>query len=144
MTRGIRRRKHFRDMIRKTGGIGIAIENNCAIEFIDRRFYKVISSQSYSRDYRVYKSGGEVVAEQIRQERQLAPVESLSHRPGPLDYRDSGVREMAFLDESSSTLPEPILSDPGTPWSPCNPQGERLENKVGAVVPILDARRYCQ
>ncbi len=80
MTRGIPRRKHFRDMIRKTGGIGIAIENNCAIEFIDGRFYRVISSKNYSRAYRVYTSGGEVVAEQIHQEKQLAPVESLTHR----------------------------------------------------------------
>jgi hypothetical protein len=40
MTRGIPWRKHFRNLIRKTGGIGIAIENNCAIEFIDGRFYK--------------------------------------------------------------------------------------------------------
>ncbi|MGA8212408.1 MAG: peptidase E [Candidatus Sulfotelmatobacter sp.] len=78
MTRGIPRRRHFRDMIRKTGGIGIALENNCAIEFIDGRFYKVISSKSYSRAYRVYKCGGEVVAEQIRQQKQLAPLESLS------------------------------------------------------------------
>ena len=51
MTRGIPRRKHFREMIRKTGGLGIAIENNCAIEFIDGRFYRVISSKSYSRAY---------------------------------------------------------------------------------------------
>jgi dipeptidase E len=83
MTRGIPRRKHFRDMIRKTGGVGIAIENNCAIEFIDGRFYKVISSKGYSRAYRVCKRGGEVMAEQIRQEKQLALVESLSHRPRP-------------------------------------------------------------
>jgi hypothetical protein len=46
MTRGIPRRKHFRDMSQKTGGIGIAIENNCAIEFIDGRFYRVISSKA--------------------------------------------------------------------------------------------------
>jgi|SRR5580658_262309 dipeptidase E len=78
MTRGIPRRKHFREMIQKTGGIGIALENNCAIEFIDGRFYRVISSKTYSRAYRVFKSGGEVVAEQIRQEKQLAPVESLA------------------------------------------------------------------
>jgi|ERR1700730_17442605 dipeptidase E len=77
MTRGIPRRKHFRDMIRKTGGVGIAIE------FIDGRFYKVISSKGYSRAYRVCKRGGEVMAEQIRQEKQLALVESLSHRPRP-------------------------------------------------------------
>jgi len=80
MTRGIPRRKHFRDMIRKTGGMGIAVENNCAIEFIDGRFYKVLSSKDYSRAYTVYKSGGEVVSRQIRQEKQLAHVESLRHR----------------------------------------------------------------
>jgi dipeptidase E len=80
MTRGVPRRKHFRDMIRKTGGTGIAIENNCAIEFIDGRLYRVISSKSYSRAYRLYKKGREVVAEQILQEKQLAPVECLSHR----------------------------------------------------------------
>jgi dipeptidase E len=82
MTRGVPRRKHFRDMIRKTGGVGIAIENNCAIEFIDGRFYKIVRSKSYARAYRVYKSGGDVVAEQIRPQKQLALVESL-HRPRP-------------------------------------------------------------
>jgi len=82
MTLGIPRRQHFREMIGKVGGTGIAIENNCAIEFIDGRYYRVIRSKSYSRAYRVYKSSGEVVAEQIRQEEQLAPVEFLS-RPRP-------------------------------------------------------------
>jgi dipeptidase E len=77
MTLGIPRRKHFREMIRKTGGIGIAIENNCAIEFVDGRFYRVIRSKSNSRAYRVYKGGGDVVTEQIRPQRQLAPIESL-------------------------------------------------------------------
>jgi len=66
MTRGIPRRKHFRGMIRRTGGTGIAIENNCAIVFRDGRIYKVIRSKSYARAYRVYKRGGEVIAEQIR------------------------------------------------------------------------------
>jgi dipeptidase E len=80
MTRGIPRRKHFRDMIQKTGGIGIAIENNCAIEFIDGRFYRVISSKANARAYRVYKRCGEVIAKQIRQEKQLAPVKSLARR----------------------------------------------------------------
>jgi dipeptidase E len=83
MTLGIPRRKHFRDMIRKIGGVGIAIENNCAIEFIDDRFYKVIGSKNYSQAYRLYKSGGEVIAEQIRRERILAPIELLTHRTRP-------------------------------------------------------------
>jgi dipeptidase E len=75
-TLGVPRRKHFRDMIRKTGGMGIAIENNCAIEFIDGQ-YRVLRSKLYARAYRVYKNGGEVIAEQIRREKQLAPVETL-------------------------------------------------------------------
>ncbi len=82
MTRGVPRRKHFRDMIRKTGGIGIAIENNCAVEFIDGRFYRVVRSKPYARAYRVSRSGGEVVAEQIRQQKQLASVEFLTPRSG--------------------------------------------------------------
>jgi dipeptidase E len=82
MTRGVPRRRHFREMIRKTGGIGIAIENNCAVEFIDGEFYKVISSKSCSRAYKVYKRGSEVVAEQIRQQKQLAPIEFLNRRAG--------------------------------------------------------------
>src|SRR5713226_3636743 len=77
-TRGITRRKDFRNMIDKTGGIGIAIENNCAVEFIDGRFYRVISSKNYARAYTVYKSRGKVVAKQIRQQKQLAPVEWLA------------------------------------------------------------------
>jgi dipeptidase E len=78
-TRGIPRRKDFREMIRKASGMGIAIENNCAIEFIDG-FYKVISSKSSARAYKVYKTGGEVIAQQIRQEKRLAPVKFLHRR----------------------------------------------------------------
>jgi len=79
-TRGIPRRKAFREMIRGIGGIGIAIENNCAMEFIDDRFYRVITSKSYARAYRLYKSDGDVVAEQIPREERLAPLEFLTHR----------------------------------------------------------------
>jgi dipeptidase E len=66
-TRGVPRRKDFRDMIGKIGGVGIAIENNCAIEFIDGQIYKVIRSKSHARAYKVYKQGRQVVAGQIRQ-----------------------------------------------------------------------------
>ena len=79
-TRGVPRRKHFRKMIRKVGGMGIAMENNCAIEFTDGRFYRVISSKSHAHAYRVYKKGGGVVVEQIRQCERLTPVEYLFDR----------------------------------------------------------------
>jgi len=79
-TRGVPRRKHFREMIRRTGGIGIAIENNCALEFIDGQLYKVLRSKDYARAYRLYKTGGQIFTEQIRQQEQLAPIELLHCR----------------------------------------------------------------
>lgn len=76
-TRGVPRRKHFREMIGKIGGTGIAIENNCAIEFIDGRFYRVLTSKGGYHAYRVYKKEGRVTAERIRQDKHLTPIESL-------------------------------------------------------------------
>jgi hypothetical protein len=43
--------------------------------------------------------------------------------------------------ESSRTISEPILSDPSTTWSALQSPNERLGNKVGAVLHILDACR---
>lgn len=80
MTQGVRRRKHFQKMIRKTGGMGIAIDNNCAIEFIDGRSYKVITSKSRARAFRVYKREGEVMEERIPQDTKRAPIEALYRR----------------------------------------------------------------
>jgi len=76
-TLGIPRRKDFQNMIRKIGGPGIAIENNCAIEFIDGKFYKVISSKKYSGAYRVYRSGKEVFSKKIRREEHLTSIQKL-------------------------------------------------------------------
>ena len=76
-TLGIPRRRDFRDMIRKTGGLGIAIEDNCAIEFIDGKFYKVIASKVNARAYTVCRRDGEVFAERIQQDAQLAPIREL-------------------------------------------------------------------
>lgn len=58
------RRKPFQRMIRQTGGVGIAIENNCAIEFVGHKF-RVIRSNSYAQAYKVYKRKGEVLVERI-------------------------------------------------------------------------------
>lgn len=77
MTRGVPRRRAFKEMIRKIGGTGIALENNSAVEFRDDRFYRVITSKPYSRAYRLYKSGGEVVTERLQQEERWAPIASL-------------------------------------------------------------------
>ena len=76
-TRGVSRRKDSRRMIGKTGRVGIAVENNWAVEFIDGRFYKVIRSNDHARAYRVLRAGDAVTARQIRQDRRLQPVEGL-------------------------------------------------------------------
>jgi dipeptidase E len=79
MTGGVPRRREFRKMIGKMGGLGIAIENGCAIEFIDGRFYRVLASRENARAYRLVKSGGRVLSHEIPQGKKLAPIESLLH-----------------------------------------------------------------
>jgi len=64
-TRGVPRRKNFQDLIRKVGRMGIAIDNNCAIEFRDGRVFKVLVSKSRAKAYRVFKRQRVVVEEQI-------------------------------------------------------------------------------
>ena len=66
-TRGIPRRKDFREMIQKRGGVGIAIENNCAVVFVDARIHRVITSKDDAHAYLLYKRGGKVVTDRIRQ-----------------------------------------------------------------------------
>lgn len=78
MTGGVPRRREFREMIKKIGGLGIAIENGCAIEFIDDRFYRVIASRRNAHAYTVVKRGDKVVSQKIPQTKKLAPIESLS------------------------------------------------------------------
>jgi len=77
MTGGVPRRREFREMIRKIGGVGIAIENGCAIEFIDGRFYRVIAARRNARAYMVVKRAGKVISQEIPQRKKLAPIESL-------------------------------------------------------------------
>lgn len=75
-TLGVPRKNHFRSMIQKIGGMGIAIDNNCAIEFIDDK-YRVITSKSYAKAFRVFKRNGKVLSERIQQKEELTPVETL-------------------------------------------------------------------
>jgi len=65
-TGGVPRRKNFQEMISRIGGTGIAIDNNCAIEFRDARVFKVLTSKPRAKAYRVFKKEGQVVEEQIR------------------------------------------------------------------------------
>ncbi len=72
----IPRKKHFHDMISMIGGFGIAIENNCAIEFIDGK-YKIITSKSQAGAYKVFKKQGKVVSKKIEKKSKLCPISDL-------------------------------------------------------------------
>ena len=76
-TLGVARRKDFQGMIAKVGGIGIAIEDNCAMEFIDGKYYRVLSSNSRAGAYRVYEDGSRVVSERLKASGALVPVSGL-------------------------------------------------------------------
>ena len=68
-TLGIPRRKHFKDMIQRIGGLGIAIENNCALEFVDGKFHKVITSNKHSGAYRVFPKRRQSIGRKIKEEK---------------------------------------------------------------------------
>lgn len=64
-TNGAPRERKFREMIKKTGGTGIAIDEGCAIEFTDKS-YKIISHKPDFGAYKVIKRNREVISEQMK------------------------------------------------------------------------------
>ena len=66
-------------MIQKIGGMGIAIDNNCAIEFLDDK-YRVIISKPAAKAFKVYKKNGKVISERIPQVKELTPIATLYKR----------------------------------------------------------------
>ncbi len=75
-TLGVPRKEHFRNMIEKTGGMGIAIDDNCAIEFIDDT-YRVITSNKHAKAYRVFRQNRKVVSSQVQESKEFRPVKEL-------------------------------------------------------------------
>lgn len=75
-TLGVSRADRFSEFISDRGGIGIALDDNCAIEVIDDK-YRIISSQPQAKAFIVYKQGGQVVQDEIVQDSQLKPIASL-------------------------------------------------------------------
>jgi len=75
-TLSVLRKNHFRNMIQKIGGMGIAIDNNCAIEFIDDK-YRIITSNKNGKAFRVFKKKSIVHSERIPQVERLMPTEDL-------------------------------------------------------------------
>ncbi len=76
-----RREEPLSRMIAKRGGVGIACDNNAAIEIVGER-YRVITSGEGARAYRVLRREGEVVAEELTADGGYAPLAALLGR-GP-------------------------------------------------------------
>ena len=73
------RRPSLRRMIRKNGGIAIALEDCSAIEVVDDK-YRIITSSKNARAYRLYRHNGKVVEEELPNDKKFRPLEELFER----------------------------------------------------------------
>ncbi len=73
---GVERRQAFQQIVRKHGDVGIAIDDNCAIEVVDAT-YRVITSKAGAGAYKLLNRGGEVTMEQIAQREAYEPIAAL-------------------------------------------------------------------
>lgn len=69
-TLGKFRKDDFKKMMGKIGGIGIGIDNNCAIEFVEDKF-RVITSKPYAKAYKVFRKKGKIILESLIQRKWL-------------------------------------------------------------------------
>ncbi len=71
---GEQRDKSFEAMIRRTGDLGIALDNCCAIEVVDDQ-YRILTSREGAGAHRVRRQRGAIISERIgqgRRRRELA------------------------------------------------------------------------
>ena len=78
-TAGVPRRRSFHDMVRKRGGVGIAIDNDCALALVDGG-YRVLSAASGAGAYTLFVQCGEVVERRIEANEEYLPVSNLYQR----------------------------------------------------------------
>ena len=62
--------------MQKTSGVAIAIDNCCAVEFVDDT-YRVITSKPDSKAYKAYWKGGKYYEEEIIKRKEFAPISNL-------------------------------------------------------------------
>jgi len=71
-----RRKKDFRRMMRKYPNTGIALDENCALEFLDNK-YRVIISKHGAKAYKIYKKKRKIITEIIKQKQEFSPIVTL-------------------------------------------------------------------
>lgn len=63
-------------MVEEFGLVGIGIDNNCAIQFVDGE-YRVIATKEEANAYRILKKGNEMVREIIAKDAEFKPIGEL-------------------------------------------------------------------
>ncbi|MBP9690670.1 peptidase E [Candidatus Woesebacteria bacterium] len=77
--RRILRRSDFKVFMKKYSSVGIAVDNNCAIEFDDTKF-KVLSSKENRKAYKVYWEKGMYRQIEMKPSEEFLPLQILSEK----------------------------------------------------------------
>ncbi len=77
-TAGKKREQDFQAMIRRHPGIGIGIEDCCALEVVDGS-YRIITSRKGAAAHRIERSRGGLLVGEISQSKAFAPLADLLH-----------------------------------------------------------------
>ena len=73
---GVERKRTFQQMVRKHSDVGIAIEDNCAIEVVDDT-YRVITSRAGAGAYKLLNRSGDLAVKRIEQKEEYEPIARL-------------------------------------------------------------------
>ena len=78
-TDGVPRRHDFHEMLKRKGGHGLAIDNDCAVEFTDDG-YRVIPADETAGAYTLFVERSGVVERRLTNTEDYLPIESLYER----------------------------------------------------------------
>jgi dipeptidase E len=70
------RRSNFTQFMGKYNAVGIGVEDNCAIEIIDGQ-YRIITSKDGAKAYKIYRTRGQVITQEIEQRETHQPLTAL-------------------------------------------------------------------
>ncbi len=73
------RRREFRKMIRRLGGLGIALDDGCALEVVDGQF-RILTSMRGAGAWTLHKAAGRLVERPIAKTKAPRPIEELYAR----------------------------------------------------------------
>lgn len=73
---GVKRREAFEQDVRKRTGVGVAIDDNCAIEIVEG-MYRVITSTTGASVYKLLSRSGELTTQRIAPNEEYEPIDRL-------------------------------------------------------------------